>query len=147
VDIFITKFFLKTRVVDFSDIKIEIIIEQRVFNISPIILIEEINKLIKSFLNRKVLKLNGILNKGFKVAILVIIKDLVKAASHCFANKIILKSLKKFITMVLHKKEKKNHSLLSSYRLISFKNTLAKVLKKHVTNIMLKAVEKYGLFF
>ena len=42
-DIFTAKFFPKTRIVDFSNIKIEAIIEQRVFNISPIILIKEIN--------------------------------------------------------------------------------------------------------
>ena len=75
VDIFIVKFFLKTRIVDFNNIKIEAIIEQRAFNISPIILIEETSKLIKSLLNDKVLRLNGIPNKVFKVVTLVIIKD------------------------------------------------------------------------
>jgi len=80
--------------------------EQRAFNISPIILKEEINKLIKSFLNGKVLGLNGILNKGFKVIVLIIIKDLIEIASHCFASKIILKSLKEFIIIVLYKKKK-----------------------------------------
>jgi len=49
--------------------------------------------------------------------------------------------------MVLYKEEKNNYSLLGSYKLIAFKNTLVKVLKKHVVNIILKAAEEYKLFF
>jgi len=76
---------------------------------------------------------------------LVIIKDLVKVASHYFANGIILKSLKKFIIVVLYKERKKKYSLLSSYKLIALKNTLVKVLEKYVANIILKAAEKHRL--
>jgi len=147
VDIFIAKFFLKTKIVNFNNIKIKVIIEQRVFNINPIILKEEIKKLIRSFLNSKVLRLNSILNKVFKVVILVIIKDLVKIISYYFVNKIILKSFKEFIIVVLRKKGKKDYSLLSSYKLITFKNMLVKILKKYIANIILKAAEKYKLFF
>jgi len=119
--------------------------EQRAFNISFIILKEEINKLIRSFLNGKALGLNGILNKVFKVVVLIIAKDLAKIASYCFINEIILKNLKEFITVVLCKERKKYYFLLSSYKLIIFKNMLVKVLEKHVVNIMLKAVEEYRL--
>jgi len=145
VNIFIIKFFLKTKIVDFSNIKITI--EQRVFNISPIILIQKINKLIRSFLNGKVLKLNGILNKVFKVVVLVIVKDLVKVTSYYFASGIILKIFKIFITVVLCKKGRKKYFFLSSYKLIIFKNTLIKVLEKYIANIMSKAAEEYRLFF
>jgi len=138
-------FFLKTRILDFSNIKIEAIMEQRAFNISFIILKEEISKLIKSLLNGKTLGLNGILNKVFKVVVLVIVKDLAKIASYCFANGTILKSFKESIIVVLYKERKKNYSLLGSYRLITLKNTLVKVLEKYVANIMLKAAEKYKL--
>ena len=41
----------------------------------------------------------------------------------------------------------KDYSLLGSYRLIALKNTLVKVLKKYIANIMLKAAEKYKLLF
>ena len=61
--------------------------KQRTFNISFIILTEKISKLIRSLLNGKALKPNGILNEVFKMAALVIAKDLTKAASYCFANK------------------------------------------------------------
>jgi len=47
--------------------------------------------------------------------------------------------------MVLYKEEKKNYSLLNSYRLIALKNTLVKILKKYIANIMSKAAEKYRL--
>jgi len=79
------------------------------------------------------------------VAVLVIAKDLAEAASHCFASGIILKSLKKSITVVLCKERKKDYSLLGSYRLIAFKNTLAKVLEKYIANIISKAAEEYRL--
>jgi len=79
------------------------------------------------------------------VAALVITKDLAEAASHYFTSGIILKSLKESITIVLRKEGKKDYSLLGSYRLIVLKNTLVKVLKKHVANIISKAAEEYRL--
>jgi len=111
-DIFIVKCFPKTKIADFSNIKVKVIMEQKVFNISFIILIEKISKLIKSFLNSKVLGLDGILNKVFKIIVLIIVKDLVEVVSYYFANGIILKSLKKFIIVVLHKKGKKDFFLV-----------------------------------
>jgi len=119
--------------------------EQRAFNISPIILIEEISKLIRSLLNGKALGLDSILNKVLKAVALVIIKDLVEVASYYFTNGIILESLKESITIVLYKEGKKNYSLLGSYRLITLENTLVKVLEKYVANIILEAVEEYRL--
>jgi len=79
------------------------------------------------------------------VVVLIIVKDLAEAASNCFINGTILKSLKEFITMVLRKKGKKDYSLLGSYRLIALENTLVKVLEKYVANIMSKAAEEYRL--
>jgi len=81
------------------------------------------------------------------VVILIIIKDLAEAASYYFISGIILKSFKEFIIIVLRKKGKKDYFLLGSYKLITFKNTLVKVLEKYIVNIILKAVEKYRLFF
>jgi len=76
---------------------------------------------------------------------LVIVKDLAEITSYCFANRIIPKSFKESITVALRKEKKKNYSLLNSYRLITFENTLVKVLEKHVANIMLKAVKEHRL--
>jgi len=116
-----------------------------VLNISPIILIEEISKLIRSFLNRKALGLDSILNKVLKVAALAIIKDLAEVASYYFTSGIILESLKESITIVLYKEGKKDYFLLGSYRLITLKNTLVKVLEKYIANIISKAVKEYRL--
>jgi hypothetical protein len=55
------------------------------------------------------------------------------------------KSLKEFITAVLRKKGKKDYFLPGSCRPITFKNTLVKVLKKHVANIMSKAAKEHRL--
>jgi len=142
-NIFVAKFFPKTKIVDLSDM--ETIREQNVFNISPTILTEEISKLIRSLLNRKVLGLNSILNKVLKVAALVIAKNLAEVASYCFASGIILESLKESITVVLCKEGKKDYSLPGSYRLIALENMLVKVLKKYIANIISKAAEEYGL--
>src|SRR5437016_10582199 len=108
-------------------------------------LTEEISKLIKSLLNGKALGLDSILNKVLKVVALVIKKDLAEAASYYFTNRIVLESLKESITVVLRKKGKKDYSLLGSYRPIALKNTLVKVLEKHIANIMSKVAEEYGL--
>jgi len=67
---------------------------------------EKVRKLIRSLLNKKVLGLNSILNKVYKVVILIIIKDLAETASYCFASGIILKRFKKSIIVVLRKKGK-----------------------------------------
>jgi len=42
------------------------------------------------------------------VVILIIVKDLAEAISNYFINRIILKSFKEFITVVLRKERKKN---------------------------------------
>jgi len=72
---------------------------------------------------------------------------LAEVASHCFANGTIPESLKESITVALRKEGKKDYSLPGSYRLIALENTLAKVLEKHVANIMSEAAEEYGLLF
>jgi len=49
--------------------------------------------------------------------------------------------------VVLYKEGKKDYSLLDSYRLITLKNLLVKVLEKYIVNIIFKAAEEYKLFF
>jgi len=81
------------------------------------------------------------------VVILVIIKDLAEVINYCLASKIILKRFKKIYNYSFVQKGKKNYFLLSSYKLITFKNTLIKVLKKYIANIIFKAAEEYRLLF
>jgi len=88
-NILAVKFFPKTGIINFGDITIEIIIDQKVLNISFSISMEEVSKLIRNPLNRKALGLDSIPNKIFKVVILVIIKDLIEIASCYFVSEII----------------------------------------------------------
>jgi len=80
------------------------------------------------------------------VVTLVTVKDFVEIINYCFVSRIILKNLKEFIIVVLCKERKKNYFFLNSYKLITFKNILIKILKKHVINIMFKATKEYKLF-
>jgi len=141
----VAKFFPKTGIADLSDITLEATAEQRILNISPTILIEEISKLINNLLNRKALGLDSIPNKVLKVVAPAITEELAKTASCYFASGTLSKSLKESTTIVLRKEGKKDYSLPGSYRLITLKNTLAKVLKKHIANIMAKAVKEHRL--
>jgi len=81
------------------------------------------------------------------VTALIIVKDLAKVASYCFINKIIPKSFEKFMAVVLYGKGKKDYSFLNSYKLITLKNMLVKVLEKYIANIISKVVKEYRLFF
>jgi hypothetical protein len=53
---------------------------------------------------------------------------------------------KELIIITLRKEGKKDYSLLSSYRLITLENTLAKVVKKVFIIRLSRAVEEYTLF-
>jgi len=79
------------------------------------------------------------------MVVLIIIKDLVEITSYYFVSRIILKSFKFFIIIVLYKEGGKM-LFLNSYKLIIFKNILVKVLKKYIANIILKVAKKYRLF-
>ena len=52
---------------------------------------------------------------------------------------------KDIIIVVLQKANKKDYSLLGSYRPIALKNTLGKILEKIVVEYMQEAVEAQGL--
>jgi hypothetical protein len=53
---------------------------------------------------------------------------------------------KELIIIILRKENKKDYSLLSSYRLIALENTLAKVVEKVLVIRLSRAAEKYTLF-
>ena len=66
---------------------------------------------------------------------LVIKNDLAEVASYYLTNGIVPESLKESIIAVLYKDRKKDYFLPGSYRLITLKNTLAKVLEKYIANV------------
>ena len=68
-----------------------------------------------------------------------------KAISQIFRNREIPTHLKESTIIVLRKDKKKDYSLLSSYRLIILENTIAKVIKKIITNRIISKAESRGL--
>ena len=64
-----------------------------------------------------------------------------------FLDDHLLPSLKESITITLYKKGKKDYSLSNSYRLITLKNTLVKVIKKALAIWLSKAIKELELLF
>jgi len=126
------KFFSKEKQVNFSDINNEMFVNY-MFDISSIISAEQIEQTIHRLLNDKVSESDNISNEVFKMMISLIKKNLTQAISKCFIKNTTLRSFQKFITVVLQKKRKKNYFLSSSYHLITLKNTIAKLMKKLIT--------------
>ena len=104
-----------------------------IFNISFITTSEQIKQAIYRLLNDKVLKLNNISNKILKKVTHIIKNDLAQAISKCFISEMTSESFHEFITVILKKKKKQDYLLLSSYCLIVLKNTIAKFMKKLIT--------------
>ena len=126
------KFFSEEKQTDLSDIDNKTS-ANCMFNISFTVTSEQIKQTIHRLLNDKVLRLNNISNEILKMIIYIIKNDLAHAISWCFISEMTSKSFHKFITVVLRKNRKKNYLLLSSYCFIALKNTIAKLMKKLVT--------------
>ena len=71
--------------------------------------------------------------------------DLAAAISRHFAAKTLPVSYRESTIIVLRKKNKKNYIISDSYRLITSKNTLAKLLEKVLTIQITKIVEEHNL--
>jgi hypothetical protein len=93
----------------------------------------------------KALGLDGIPNKVLKILALEISKGLAHAVSKLLIDDIISVRFRESTTLALRKKDKKDYSLLGSYRLIALENTLAKVVKKVLTNRLNLIVEEHSL--
>ena len=72
-------------------------------------------------------------------------EELVLVVYNYLASRTLLEYLKELYTIVLCKEGKKDYSLLGSYQLIALKNTLSKVIKKHMANAMTYTVEAHSL--
>ena len=53
--------------------------------------------------------------------------------------------MQKFIIIVLRKKSKKNYTVSSSYRSITLKNSLTKLIKKILTVVLTDIAERFNL--
>jgi hypothetical protein len=102
-------------------------------------------RIIGCFLNNTVLGLNGILNKALKTYRLLIVLWLVDVAKAYFTISYYLRLRKAMIIYILYKESKVDYLLLRSYRFITLKNTLSKILKRVVVDYITDIAEEYTL--
>lgn len=72
-------------------------------------------------------------------------KDLSRAINELFIDESLLNRFNEFITLTLRKKNKKNYLLSNNYRLITFENTLVKIVEKIIIYYLNLAVKKHEL--
>ena len=89
---------------------------------------EEVLEIINRLLSRKAAELNRILNKVFKYIALKICISMICRIYMTFICSLLLKCFKKLIIIILHKEDKKDYLLSVSYRLITLKNMLIKII-------------------
>ena len=106
---------------------------------------EKVLKTINRLLNKKIAESDRILNKILKRIILKISADLTQRIYTALTYSLLSAYYKKLITIILHKKSKKNYLLSESYRLITLKNMLAKIIKKILVTYLNYTAEKHSL--
>ena len=104
--------------------------------------VKEVLKTINRLLNRKTVGLDRILNEVLKRIILKISADFIQRIYTALMCSLLLVCYKKSIIIILYKKNKKNYLLLKSYRLITLKNILAKIIKKVLVTYLSCKVKK-----
>ena len=102
-------------------------------------------KTISCPLNNIVLGLDRILNKALKTYRPLIAPWLIDIAKVYFIINYYLKLKKAIITFILYKKGKVDYLLLKSYRPITLKNTLSKILKKVIADRIIDIVKEHAL--
>ena len=109
--------------------------------------VEEVLKTINRLLNEKTAESDRILNEVLKRIILIICAGLTQEIYTAFMCSLLLTYYKKLITVILYKKSKKNYLLFKSFKLITLKNMLIKVIKKMLITYLNYAAEEYSLLF
>jgi len=142
--ILVRKFFSEGEQANLSNINNEMP-ANHMLDISSIISAKQIEQTIHRLPNGKVSESDNIPNEVLKVVTPLIKKNLTQAISKCFTKGATLRSFWEFTTVVLQKKRKKNYFLPSSYRLITLKNTITKLMKKLVTEWITNATEMHDL--
>ena len=87
---------------------------------------------IRKLLTGKAVGLDRILNKAIKAALKALITLLANITTTCLLKGKLPECYKITTTIILQKANKKDYSLPESYRLITFENTLGKLLEKIV---------------
>ena len=108
---------------------------------------EKVLKTINRLLNKKAAESDRILNEVLKRIASEISADLIQKICTAFLCSLLPTYYKESITIILYKKSKKNYLLLRSYRLITLKNILTKVIKKVLVTYINCVIEEYSLLF
>jgi hypothetical protein len=106
---------------------------------------KEIARTISRLLNNIVLGLDRILNKALKAYRLLIVPWVVDIARVCFIIGYYLRLGRAIITFILYKEGKVDYLLLGSYRPITLKNTLSKILERVIADYIVDMAKKYAL--
>ena len=109
------------------------------------IITKEIAKTISRFLNNTVLGLNRILNKALKTYRLLMVPWLADIAKIYFVIGYYLKLRRTIIIFVLYKEGKVDYLFLRSYRPITLKNTLSKILERVIANHITDMAKEHAL--
>jgi len=114
-------------------------------NIEKSVITNQIKQIIKSLFTEKTANSDNVSNKILKMTYKAIKKNLIVIIIQCFTHNLLSLCLKKFTTVVLHKKKKKNYSLSENYHLIALKNTIVKLLKKIITKHITHTAKEHDL--
>ena len=114
-------------------------------NIEETVITDQIKWIIKNLFTKKTADSDNVSNKILKIIYKAIKKNLMMMFTQCFTNNLLSSCLKKFTTIILHKKKKKNYSLSDNYHLIILENTIIKLFKKIVTEHITNIAEKHDL--
>ena len=106
---------------------------------------KEMARTISRFLNNIVLGLDRILNKALKTYGLLIALWLIDIAKVYFTISYYLRLGKAIIIIILYKEGKVDYLFPKSYRPITLKNTLSKILKKVIADYIVDIAEKHTL--
>ena len=107
--------------------------------------IKKVLKIINKLLNRKTIDSDRILNEVLKRITLKISVNLAQRIHTTLICSLLSTCYKKSIIIILYKKNKKNYLLLKSYKLITLKNMLVKIIKKMLVTYLNYIAEKYSL--
>ena len=139
------KFFLMSVVIDYLKSICKLLIVSELI-LNDYIFAEKGLKTINRLLNKKTAELDRILNEVLKKITLKISTDFIQRIYTALICSLLLIYYKKLIIIILYKKSKKNYLLFKSYRLITLKNMLIKIIKKILVTCLSYTAEKYSLF-
>ena len=113
--------------------------------ISQTVTIKEIKDAIRKLPTGKAVGPDRILNEAIKAASEALTTLLANTATTCLLKGKLPECCKVTTIIILQKANKKDYSLLKSYRLITFKNTLGKLLEKIIIERIQEAAEVQDL--